>query len=68
MLRSVVTDVIILNVRRWSWARLCCVWKLSNLSERPISALKNTTACKYRKIWITRCEEQIISDIGEDPD
>jgi len=30
MLRAVAT--IILNVHWWSSARLCCVWKLPNLS------------------------------------
>ena len=24
----------------WSWARLCCVWKLWNIARRPVSALK----------------------------
>jgi len=31
MLRSVAAVTIILNVRWWSWAGLCCVWKLPNL-------------------------------------
>jgi len=29
---AVVLVIIILNVCWWSWARLCCVWKLTNLS------------------------------------
>jgi len=33
MLRAVAAVVmVILNVRCWSWALLCCVWKLPNLS------------------------------------
>jgi len=33
MLRSVEAVIItILYVCRWSWARLCCVWKLPNIS------------------------------------
>jgi len=33
MFRAVVAVVIaMLNVRWWSWARLCCAWKLPNLS------------------------------------
>ena len=33
MLHAVAAVVIIiLNARWWSWARLCCVWKLLNLS------------------------------------
>jgi len=56
MLRAVTADdIITLNVRWWSWTRLCWVWKLPNLSWRPDSALKNTTAWQCRKIWITRC-------------
>jgi len=56
MLRAVAAIVIIIQcVRWWSWARLCCVWKLPNLSYRPVSALKNTTAWKYIKIRSTRC-------------
>jgi len=32
MLRAVAAIVItILNVPYWSWAFLCCVWKLANL-------------------------------------
>jgi len=27
-----VVVTISLNVRWWSWARLCCAWKVSNLS------------------------------------
>jgi len=69
MLRTVAAVVnIILNIRCWSWARLCCVWKLPNFFKRPVSVLKNTTAWKCRKIRITICEEQILSGIGEDPD
>jgi len=33
MLRAATAAVIIiLNVRCWSWVRMCCVWKLPNLS------------------------------------
>jgi len=32
MLHAVaVAVVIILNVRWWSWAHMCCIWKLPNL-------------------------------------
>jgi len=49
--------MIILYARWWSWARLCCVWKLPNLCYRPFFIeIENTTARKCRKIWITRCE------------
>jgi len=43
-------STIILNVHWWSRARLCCIWKLPNLSWRPVSELKNTTVwkCKSR--------------------
>jgi len=35
MLRVVDTFVtIILNIRCWSWARLCCLWKLPGLFSR----------------------------------
>jgi len=31
MLHAVAAAVVvILNVRCWSWVRLCCVWKLPN--------------------------------------
>jgi len=49
---------IILNFSWWSLARLCCVWMLPNLCQRPVSALQNTTAWKYRKIRITKCESR----------
>jgi len=49
--------IIILIVRCWSWALLCCVWKLLNLSSRPVSAVKNTTVWKCRKIQIRRWEK-----------
>jgi len=33
MLRAVAAVVMItLDVRWWSWARMCCAWKASNLS------------------------------------
>jgi len=33
MLRAVAAVIIIiLNVRWWSWARSCCIWKLPNRS------------------------------------
>ena len=38
--------IIILNVRWWSWARLCCIWKLPNRCYRPLGALKNTKGWK----------------------
>jgi len=47
--------MVILYVRWWSRARLCCDWKLPNLSWR-----KNPDY-EMRK-------EQILSGIGEDPD
>ena len=40
MLRSDTVVVIIIPYARWwSWARLCCVWKLPILSQRPVIAL-----------------------------
>jgi len=40
MLRAVVANVmIILNVCQWSWACLCCIWKVPNLSKQPVNAL-----------------------------
>jgi len=57
MLQAVAPYVmIIVYVHWWSWARLYCVWKLPNLSKRPVSELKNTTVWKCRKIRIARCE------------
>jgi len=69
MLRAVATAVIIiLNVRWWSWAHLCCTWKLPNVSYRVHwMHFENTTACKWRKIRITKCKK-ILSSIGEDPE
>jgi len=32
MLQAVAAVMIILNIRWWSWACLCCAWKVSNLS------------------------------------
>jgi len=33
MLYAVAADVIIIpDVRCWSWAHLCCIWKLRNIS------------------------------------
>ena len=58
LLRAVAAVVVIIpNVRCWSWARMCCVWKLPNLSYRPVRALTNTTGWKCRKIRITRWEK-----------
>ena len=63
MLPAVAAAVIIIsNVRCWSWARMCCVRKLPNISWRSGSALTSL------KIRITRYEEQILSGIGEHPD
>jgi len=40
MLRAVAADVMIfLYAGWWLWARLCCTWKLPNLSWRPVNAL-----------------------------
>ena len=59
MLRSVAAVVIIiLSFPWWSWTRLCCVWKLSNLFWRPVSALKNISAWKCTIIRITGCEKR----------
>jgi len=33
-----------------------CSRKLPNISQRQVSAFKSTTACRHRKIRITRCE------------
>jgi len=64
MLRAVAAAVvIILDVRCWSWARMCCVWKLLNLSSRPVSALTSLNNLDY-EMW----KEQILSGISEDPD
>jgi len=32
LLVPVATGEVMLNVRCWSWARMCCLWKLPNLS------------------------------------
>ena len=69
MLRAVAADVIvILNVRWWSWARLYCVWKVSNLSWRPVNALLE------HNVWVAKnpdyemLQAQILSGTGEDLD
>jgi len=49
--------IIILNIHWWLWALLCFVWKLPNLSWRPVSTFGNTTMWKCRKIQITRCKK-----------
>ena len=67
-LHAVASDVIIIpNVHWWWWAHLCC--KLPNLTQKPVNALTEHNSLEVQKnldyeMW----KEQVLSEIGEDPD
>ena len=43
--------IVILNAGWWSWARLCCVWKLPNLSWRQKSGLQYVKRADFIRYW-----------------
>jgi len=52
MLHAVAALVIIIqNVRWWSWARLCCVWKPPSLSQRQKSGLRDVKRADFIWYW-----------------
>jgi len=63
MLHAVAVVVIMtLYAHCWSWASLCCVRKLLNLSQRQVNG--DCAENPDYEMW----KEQILSGIGEDQD
>ena len=52
MLHTVAAIVTVsLSTRWWSWAHLCCVWKLQNLSLRQKSRLRDVKRADFIQYW-----------------